>query len=117
MAARQWTAEQRKAQSEKIKTYQPWRMSTGATSEEGKKIVSQNAFKSGEYTADKVKERKRKAANKRPLYKGGMIIDDYGDKRFRWNRSINYFGAFKTIKKADREKIRLKLRAEAYLSS
>ena len=49
--------------------------------------------------------------------KGGMIIDDYGDKRFRWNRSINYFGAFKTIKKADREKIRLKLRAEAYLSS
>ena len=46
-----------------------------------------------------------------------MIIDDYGDKRFRWNRSINYFGAFKTIKKADREKIRLKLRAEAYLSS
>ena len=36
MAARQWTDEQRKAQAEKIKTYQPWQMSTGATSEAGK---------------------------------------------------------------------------------
>ena len=28
MAARQWTDEQRKAQAEKIRTYQPWQMST-----------------------------------------------------------------------------------------
>jgi hypothetical protein len=86
MAARQWTEEQRKAQAEKIRTYQPWRMSTGATSEEGKKIVSQNALKTGEYTADKVKERKRKAANKK-LY-GGFV--SYGDKRYSFNRSFKY---------------------------
>ncbi len=117
MAARQWTEEQRKAQAEKIRQHKIWLKSTGPTSEQGKDFVSQNALKTGEHTADKVAERKRKAANKRPLFKGGMILDTYGDKRFRWDRSINYFGAFKTIKKADREKIRLKLRAEAYLSS
>ena len=109
MAARQWTEEQRKAQAEKIRTYQPWRMSTGATSEEGKKTVSQNALKTGEYTADKVKERKRKAANKK-LY--GSFCS-YDDKRFKWTRSINYMEAFKTLKKADREQIRDKLRREA----
>lgn len=86
MAARQWTEEQRKAQAEKIRTYQPWRMSTGATSEEGKKIVSQNALKTGEYTADKVKERKRKAANKK-LY--GSFCS-YGDKRYGFDRSFKY---------------------------
>ena len=94
MAARQWTDEQRQAQAEKIKTYQPWRMSTGATSEAGKNTVSQNALKTGEYTADKVKERKRKAANKRPLYKGGAVFETYGDKRFKWDRSSKYKGAF-----------------------
>ena len=86
MAARQWTDEQRKAQAEKIRTYQPWQMSTGATSEAGKKVVSQNALKTGKYTADKVKERKRKAANK-------SAFCDYGDKRFKWNRSSKYRGA------------------------
>ncbi|PTQ87206.1 hypothetical protein [Agitococcus lubricus] len=116
MAARQWTEEQRKAQAEKIRQHKIWLKSTGPTSEQGKAIVSQNAFKTGEHTADKVAERKRKAANKRPLYKGGMILDTYGDKRFRWNRSINYFGSFKTIKKADREKMISKLRAVAYPS-
>jgi hypothetical protein len=93
MAARQWTEEQRKAQAEKIRTYQPWRMSTGATSEEGKKIVSQNALKTGEYTADKVKERKRKAANKK-LY-GALCC--YDDKRYSFNRSLNYSGFFRTF--------------------
>ena len=39
MAARQWTEEQRKAQAERIKTYQPWLQSTGATSEEGKRSI------------------------------------------------------------------------------
>jgi len=86
MAARQWTDEQRKAQAEKIRTYQPWQMSTGATSETGKKVVSQNALKTGKYTADKVKERKRKAANKR-LYEGFL---SYGDKRYGIDRSFKY---------------------------
>ncbi|MBK8326998.1 MAG: hypothetical protein IPL02_08305 [Moraxellaceae bacterium] len=51
-------------------------------------------LKTGEYTADKVKERKRKAANKRPLYKGGAVFETYGDKRFKWDRSSKYRGAF-----------------------
>ena len=107
MAARQWTDEQRKAQAEKIKTYQPWQMSTGATSEAGKKKVSQNALKTGEYTADKVKERKRKAANKRPLYKGGAVFETYGDKRFKWDRSSKYRGAFGCARyAATREKLK-----------
>ena len=47
MAARQWTIEQRKQQSLKIKQWQPWQHSTGAKTIEGKAISSQNAFKSG----------------------------------------------------------------------
>ena len=107
MAARQWTDEQRKAQAEKIKTYQPWRMSTGAITQEGKKKVSQNALKTGEYTADKVKERKRKAKVKKSCGWGCS----YGDKRFRWNRSINYCGFMKTTKKAEREKAKERVKA------
>ena len=53
MAARQWTEEQRKAQAEKIRQHKIWLQSTGATSEQGKKKCSQNALKTGEYTADK----------------------------------------------------------------
>ena len=94
MAARQWTDEQRQAQAEKIRLHKIWQKSTGATSEAGKKTVSQNALRTGEYTADKVKERKRKAANKRPLYKGGAVFETYGDKRFKWDRSSKYKGAF-----------------------
>lgn len=112
MAARQWTDEQRQAQAEKIRQHKIWLKSTGPTSEQGKVVVSQNAFKTGHYTADKVKERKRKAANKRPLFEGGAVLETYGDKRFKWNRSIKYKGAFRTLKKADREKIKAKLKAE-----
>ena len=54
----------------------------------------QSAEFSAQYTADKVKERKRKAANKRPLYKGGAVFETYGDKRFKWDRSSKYKGAF-----------------------
>ena len=93
MAARQWTVEQRKAQAEKIKTYKPWRISTGPHTEEGKKKCSQNALKTGEYTADKVAERKRKAANKK-LY-GAFCC--YGDKRYSFNRSFKYSGFFRTF--------------------
>lgn len=90
MAARQWTEEQRKAQAQKIREYKPWLMSGGAHTDEGKKKCSQNALKTGEYTADKVKERKRKAANKK-MY--GAFYS-YDDKRYAWNRSSKYKGAF-----------------------
>ena len=36
----------------------------------------------------------KKAANKRPLYKGGAVFETYGDKRFKWDRSSKYRGAF-----------------------
>ena len=84
---------------------------SGAHTEEGKKKCSQNALKTGEYTDEKVAERKRKAANKRPMFEGGTVFDTYGDKRFKWIRSINYSGFMKTIKKADKEKIKAKLKA------
>ncbi len=45
--ARIWTEEQRLMQSQAIKKWQPWLQSTGAKTEEGKKKVSQNAFKGG----------------------------------------------------------------------
>ena len=44
---RQWTEEQRKAQSEKMKQLKPWLKSTGPKSEEGKKKASLNAMKHG----------------------------------------------------------------------
>jgi|GEM_PF-3691654 len=109
MAARQWTDEQRQAQAEKIRQHQIWLKSTGPTSEQGKAVVSQNALKTGNYTADKVKERKRKAANKRPLFEGGTVLETYGDKRFKWSRSIKYKGAFSAWSKF--AEIRKKLKA------
>ena len=47
MAARQWTLEQRKQQSELIRKWQPWKHSTGAKTPEGKVMSSRNAFKGG----------------------------------------------------------------------
>jgi hypothetical protein len=61
------------------------------------------------YTTDKVKERKRKAANKRPLFEGGTVLETYGDKRFKWNRSSKYKGAFSAWSKF--AEIRKKLKA------
>ncbi len=93
MPVRQWTEEQKKAQAEKIREYKPWLMSGGAHTDEGKKKSSQNALKTGEYTADKVKERKDIATKKRnlcPIF-GGKT---YGDKRYADNRSNKYKGAF-----------------------
>ncbi|HNC03301.1 MAG TPA: hypothetical protein PLY05_08090, partial [Agitococcus sp.] len=66
-----------------------------------------NALKTGEYTADKVAERKRKAKVKKSCGWGCS----YGDKRFRWNRSINYCGFMKTTKKAEREKAKERVKA------
>ena len=47
MAARQWTIEQRKQQSLKIRQWQPWQHSTGAVTIEGKAQSSRNSYKGG----------------------------------------------------------------------
>ena len=44
---RQWTDEQRKAQSEKMKELKPWLKTKGPKTEEGKKASSRNAMKHG----------------------------------------------------------------------
>jgi hypothetical protein len=89
MPVRQWTEEQKKAQAEKIREYKPWLMSGGAHTDEGKKKSSPNALKTGEYTAEKVAERKRRAKIK----KESFVCESFGDKRFKWNRSSKYRGA------------------------
>ncbi len=42
-----WTDEQKQKQREAIKRWQPWSLSTGPRSAEGKKICSRNALKHG----------------------------------------------------------------------
>lgn len=42
-----WTPERRARQAELIRQWRPWEHSTGPTSLEGKKRVSQNAWKGG----------------------------------------------------------------------
>ena len=56
MAARIWTESQKEKQRALIQQWQPWQQSTGATTIEGKTKVSQNALKSGEYTAAAIQE-------------------------------------------------------------
>ena len=57
-----WTAESRQRQSDLIKNWQPWKSSTGAVSDEGKAIVSQNAIKHGWYSRDEIAVRQRLTA-------------------------------------------------------
>ncbi len=47
MAARKWTRTQRENQSQAIKRWKPWDVSTGPISDHGKATSSQNAFKHG----------------------------------------------------------------------
>ncbi len=42
-----WTEERRKKQSELIRTWKPWKKSTGPRSQEGKAKVARNAYKGG----------------------------------------------------------------------
>lgn len=44
---RHWTPEERLRQAALIKTWQPWKHSTGAKTAEGKARSSQNAYKHG----------------------------------------------------------------------
>ena len=47
MAVRQWTPEQRQRQAALIRTWSPWENATGPTSQQGKQVSAQNAFKGG----------------------------------------------------------------------
>ena len=51
MAARTWTQSQKERQRLLIQQWKPWKLSTGAKTLEGKTKVSQNALKTGEYSA------------------------------------------------------------------
>lgn len=46
-----WTLESRAKQAEKIRSWQPWKASTGPKTHAGKARSSQNALKTGEYSA------------------------------------------------------------------
>ena len=56
MPARTWTQSQKARQRALIQKWQPWKLSTGAKTPEGKTKVSQNALKTGEYTAAAMQE-------------------------------------------------------------
>jgi hypothetical protein len=47
MAARQWTEEQRRRQGDLIRTWSPWKLSTGPKTVVGKGKASRNAYKGG----------------------------------------------------------------------
>ena len=49
--ARQWTESPKARQRALIQNWQPWKLSTGAKTLEGKSRSSQNALKSGNFTA------------------------------------------------------------------
>ena len=57
-----WTLEARQRQSELIRIWKPWENSTGATSDEGKAIVSKNAVKHGWFRKDEIAVRQRLTA-------------------------------------------------------
>ncbi len=42
-----WTLERRQRQAELIRNWRPWEQSTGPRSQEGKELVSRNAWKGG----------------------------------------------------------------------
>lgn len=44
---RHWTPEERARQADLIRSWQPWKQSTGARTPEGKAVSSRNAYKGG----------------------------------------------------------------------
>ncbi len=49
---RHWTTNERARQAELIRTWKPWKQSTGATTLEGKARSSQNSLKHGFYSRE-----------------------------------------------------------------
>ena len=68
MAARKWTESQKARQRALIQHWQPWKLSTGAKSVEGKTKVSQNALKTGNYTAAAIEADKEHRAMMREYH-------------------------------------------------
>jgi len=64
---RNWTPEARKAQSEAIRRWQPWKNSTGPKTQSGKNICRLNAVRDGNYTANMMLLRKTLARQGRFL--------------------------------------------------
>lgn len=62
-----WTPERRMRQAERIRHWKPWEHSTGAKSQEGKAIVSQNALKHGHYSTELAELRKALKAHSKLL--------------------------------------------------
>ncbi len=52
--ARNWTPEERKKQSDKVKDWKPWQDSTGPKTPEGKETSKHNATKHGLFTEEGV---------------------------------------------------------------
>jgi hypothetical protein len=52
-----WTPERQLKQSQMIRSWKPWELSTGAKTAHGKTISSMNALKTGKYTAQSREER------------------------------------------------------------
>jgi hypothetical protein len=58
---RNWTAEQRLRQSEAIRRWKPWELSTEAKTAQGKTVSSKNATKTGDsaYVRELIKQMNR----------------------------------------------------------
>ena len=64
MAARTWTPEQRARQAEKIRTWQPWRQSTGPKTPDGKAKAARNGDPGWMWAAERAEVRElRQTAN------------------------------------------------------
>ena len=51
-----WTLEARRKQAALIRTWQPWKQSTGPRTEEGKAVSAMNNYRHGWYTSGEGKE-------------------------------------------------------------
>lgn len=73
-----WTPEARAAQAAKIRSWQPWRESTGPTTQAGKAVCKLNGLKHGRCTAqaraDAKKNRARSSAFS-ALARLAMLVD------------------------------------------
>ena len=67
---RNWTAEQRLRQSEAIRRWKPWELSTGAKTAQGKTVSSKNATKTGDsvYVRELIKQMNRILKEQRGLF-------------------------------------------------